>query len=67
MEWWAILVLVVVGPWIFYGLVFLPLGAFWLLNNRGEESKKGLFRYWIQRSSVVRFGHFHGLAHLHSH
>jgi hypothetical protein len=42
MEWWAILTLVVVGPWVFYGLIGLSLGALWLLHNRGEERKEGI-------------------------
>jgi hypothetical protein len=67
MEWWAVLTLVVVGPWIFYGLVFLPLGAFWLLRSRGEESTVGVTRRLAHRLSPVRFGHLHGLVHLHSH
>jgi hypothetical protein len=67
MEWWAILTLVVVGPWAFYGLIVLSLGALWLLHNRGEERKEGIIQNVAPRPSLVRFWYPHGLVHLHSH
>ena len=67
MEWWAVLTLVVVGPWIFYGVILLPLGVYLHFHSRGEGSKEGLMRGLEPRPSLVRFWHPHGLVHLHSH
>jgi len=66
MEWWAVLTLVVVGPWIFYGVILLPLFFYLHFHGRVEGGKEGFMRDLPTKHMLVRFWHPHGLAHIHS-